>query len=123
MTIKEALAYRKGVYIKTLESCNAPKIIIDHQKASDGYSHITGIDKYGDLEILNTEDITPKDDPLYYEIVIFHCENCTEILKVTRFKDEIPAQLPTVSSISRRSINVSAPYQLETVLIRLAYWP
>lgn len=121
-TIKDTLATWKAARVTKLTELHAPEQIIELEKDGDGYSHIVGIDKYGDLEVESTSNITPADDPFYSEIVIFHCKNMVEILKVTRIMDEEKPKLGQVT-VGPRTITVPDPFRTQTSLIRLAYMP
>lgn len=94
MTIRQYLAEQKTKRIAKLKELKAPQVIIDHEESGDGFSHIQGIEQYGDLEIeaevvrnlLEGSD----EDNFVSPIILFHCLDLKYVLMTTVLDDSKP---------------------------------
>lgn len=91
MTIRQYLAEQKAKRVAKLKELKAPQAIIEHEEAGDGFSHIEGIDRYGDLEIEGDGVINllegREEDNYVSPIILFPCLNIKYVL-LTRVLDD-----------------------------------
>lgn len=121
MTIREYLVDRTRKHTDQLVQCDAPEEYIERAKqAQEAGPKVTGLDQFGDLEIIEAKKWkeTSEEDPGLFDIILFSCKDINEILMYTRFDMDQPQ--PFELQFGGGQIFIPAPYRCETVLVRLA---